>query len=74
MSNTRIQTILMGEIELVNKNTDMSHHDKAYCFNKLVNVYNRTSTTTLRAIAINDKLVNVVPGDISRTLKRPELK
>ena len=73
MSNTKIHKILMLEITAVDTDKKMSHHEKAICLNKLINVYNRTTANNLRAIRIADKLSGSV-GDIATTLKRPELK
>ena len=74
MSNTKIQKILMDEIEAVNKDKNIDHVDKAKCFNRLVNVYNRTTTNNLRAINLAHKIGDFSVTDVSKLLKRPELK
>jgi len=51
---------------------ELSHHEKATCFNKTVNVYNRTLTNQIRGVRVADKLVGAV-GNVSKLLKCPGL-
>jgi len=62
----------MKEIDAVANDKELSHHEKATCFNKTVNVYNRTLTNQIRGVRVADKLVGAV-GNVSKLLKCPGL-
>jgi len=74
MSNTKIQKILMTEIDQVNKDNKISRIHKARCLAHLVRGFNQVSQINLKATGLAMKVGKTTVPNASITLKRPELR